>query len=152
MPQKKLVNIAVFCSGSGSNFQAIVEALKRGDIKAEIALMVCDNPQAYALQRAKKEKIQGLLVQRKDFQSKDAYEAEIIRSFANLVEKGFIYKDLKPVNWCAQCETALAEAEVEYNDHTSPSIYVRFKLLKPEKLKLTTYDWRKIWRRKRRSH
>jgi len=56
------------------------------------------------------------------------YEAEIMRSFANLVKKGFIYKALKPVNWCSQCETALAEAEVEYKDRVSPSIYVRFKL------------------------
>ena len=56
------------------------------------------------------------------------YEAEIMRSFASLVKKGFIYKALKPVNWCSQCETALAEAEVEYKDRVSPSIYVRFKL------------------------
>ncbi len=60
------------------------------------------------------------------------YEAEIVRSFGKLVEKGYIYKDLKPVNWCAACETALAEAEVEYEDKTSPSIYVKFKLTKYE--------------------
>ncbi|MDO8536448.1 MAG: isoleucine--tRNA ligase, partial [Candidatus Omnitrophota bacterium] len=59
--------------------------------------------------------------------SKD-YEAAIIRSFGKLVEKGYIYKDLKPVNWCTTCETALAEAEVEYEDKTSPSIYVKFEL------------------------
>ena len=63
--------------------------------------------------------------------SKD-YESAIIRSFGKLVEKGYIYKDLKPVNWCATCETALAEAEVEYEDKTSPSIYVKFKLTKNE--------------------
>ncbi|MFH0763758.1 MAG: isoleucine--tRNA ligase [Candidatus Omnitrophota bacterium] len=57
-----------------------------------------------------------------------SYEAEIIRSFGKLVEKGYIYKDLKPVNWCAACETALAEAEVEYEDKISPSIYVKFEL------------------------
>ena len=56
------------------------------------------------------------------------YEAEIVRSFGKLVEKDYIYKDLKPVNWCATCETALAEAEVEYEDKTSPSIYVAFRL------------------------
>ena len=56
------------------------------------------------------------------------YEAGIIRSFGKLVGMGYIYKDLKPVNWCARCETALAEAEVEYADKTSPSIYVRFKI------------------------
>ncbi len=56
-----------------------------------------------------------------------SYEAEIVRSFAKLVEKGYIYKDLKPVNWCSTCETALAEAEVEYENKTSPSIYVKFE-------------------------
>ena len=58
--------------------------------------------------------------------SKD-YEAEIVRSFGRLVEKGYIYKDLKPVNWCSTCETALAEAEIEYEEKSSPSIYVAFK-------------------------
>jgi len=60
------------------------------------------------------------------------YEAEIVRSFGRLVEKGYIYKGLKPVNWCASCETALAEAEVEYEDKTSPSIYVAFKVTNHE--------------------
>ena len=56
------------------------------------------------------------------------YEAGIIESFARLVEEGYIYKDLKPVNWCGVCETALAEAEVEYRDKKSSSIFVRFKV------------------------
>ena len=55
------------------------------------------------------------------------YEADILEALADLYEKGYIYKDLKPVNWCSSCETALAEAEVEYEDKTSPSIYVKFK-------------------------
>lgn len=59
-----------------------------------------------------------------------AYESHIIESFGMLVRGGFIYKGLKPVNWCFECETALAEAEVEYQEHTSPSIFVKFKLLK----------------------
>jgi isoleucyl-tRNA synthetase len=56
------------------------------------------------------------------------YEKSIIDSFGELVKKGYIYRGLKPVNWCYRCETALAEAEVEYEDHASPSVYVRFKL------------------------
>lgn len=56
-----------------------------------------------------------------------SFEAEQIRVFGEMFEKGYIYKGLKPVYWCADCETALAEAEVEYADHTSNSIYVRFK-------------------------
>ena len=57
--------------------------------------------------------------------SKD-YEADILYVLADLYEKGYVYKDLKPVNWCSSCETALAEAEVEYEDKVSPSIYVKF--------------------------
>ena len=54
------------------------------------------------------------------------YEAQIVREFGKFVERGGVYKGLKPVLWCTQDQTALAEAEVEYEDHTSPSIYVRF--------------------------
>ncbi|MFH1678082.1 MAG: isoleucine--tRNA ligase, partial [Candidatus Omnitrophota bacterium] len=56
------------------------------------------------------------------------YEEAILRSLAVLVREGYIYRGLKPVNWCFKCETALAEAEVEYNERTSPSIYVKFSL------------------------
>ena len=55
------------------------------------------------------------------------FEAEQIRVFGEMYKKGYIEKGMKPVYWCASCETALAEAEVEYADHTSTSIYVRFK-------------------------
>ncbi|UCF30099.1 MAG: isoleucine--tRNA ligase [bacterium] len=57
------------------------------------------------------------------------YEARITREFGAFVENGSVYRRKKPVYWCASCGTALAEAEVEYHDHTSPSIYVRFPLL-----------------------
>ena len=57
------------------------------------------------------------------------YEEAILRSLAKLVKKEYIYLGLKPVNWCFKCETALAEAEVEYQDHTSPSIYVKFQIV-----------------------
>ena len=55
------------------------------------------------------------------------FEAEQVRVFGDMYKKGYVEKGLKPVYWCASCETALAEAEVEYADHTSTSIYVRFK-------------------------
>ena len=55
------------------------------------------------------------------------FEAEQVRVFGEMYKKGYVEKGLKPVYWCASCETALAEAEVEYADHTSTSIYVRFK-------------------------
>ncbi len=55
-----------------------------------------------------------------------SYEAAILREFGKFVGKGGVYKELKPVLWCTTDRTALAEAEVEYEDHESPSIYVRF--------------------------
>jgi len=54
------------------------------------------------------------------------YEANIAREFGKFVKAGSIYRGLKPVHWCPTCKTALAEAEVEYADQPSPSIYVRF--------------------------
>ncbi len=56
------------------------------------------------------------------------YEAAIVREFAKIVAQGGVYKRKKPVLWCPQDQTALAEAEVEYEDHTSPSIYVKFQI------------------------
>ncbi|HET9195609.1 MAG TPA: isoleucine--tRNA ligase [Vicinamibacterales bacterium] len=56
------------------------------------------------------------------------YQADIARSLGKFVERGLVYKGKKPVHWCIHCRTALAEAEVEYDDHTSPSIYVEFPL------------------------
>lgn len=57
------------------------------------------------------------------------YEARQIRVFGEMARKGFIYRGLKPVYWCADCQTALAEAEVEYHDKTSHSIYVKFPVV-----------------------
>jgi len=59
------------------------------------------------------------------------YEAGILREFGRFVETGAVYKGTKPVYWCLTCRTALAEAEVEYADHTSPSIYVKFPFADP---------------------
>lgn len=66
-----------------------------------------------------------------------AFEGEELRQFAHLVRKGFVYQGLKPVYWCPDCQTALAEAEVEYDDHVSPSIFVRFPLDESSNEKLT---------------
>ncbi|MCM8791602.1 MAG: isoleucine--tRNA ligase [Candidatus Omnitrophica bacterium] len=74
------------------------------------------------------------------------YEREILMAFNKLVKRGYIYQGLKPVNWCMACETALAEAEVEYEDKTSPSLYIKFKIkdnFKPESFLViwTTTPW-----------
>ncbi len=67
------------------------------------------------------------------------YEESIINAFGTLVKKGYVYRGLKPVNWCFKCETALAEAEVEYEEYVSPSIYVKFKLEKNDVFKQEIY-------------
>jgi isoleucyl-tRNA synthetase len=59
------------------------------------------------------------------------YEAAIVEQFYAFFEKGAVYKGLRPVYWCIRDQTALAEAEVEYENHTSPSIYVRYRLTSP---------------------
>jgi isoleucyl-tRNA synthetase len=56
------------------------------------------------------------------------YQAAIARALGKCVERGLVYKGKKPVHWCIHCRTALAEAEVEYEEHHSPSIYVEFAL------------------------
>jgi isoleucyl-tRNA synthetase len=87
-------------------------------------------------------------IQRKDFQRLGVwadwqnpyltlhhqYEASQIRVFGAMANKGYIYKGLKPVYWCASCETALAEAEIEYEDHDSHSIFVKFRVTEPKDL------------------
>ena len=66
------------------------------------------------------------------------FEAEQVRVFGEMYKKGYIEKGLKPVYWCASCETALAEAEVEYADISSKSIYVRFKFDEESTKKINT--------------
>jgi len=58
-----------------------------------------------------------------------AYEGRQIKIFGTMAEKGYIYKGMRPVYWCADCETALAEAEIEYGMKTSDSIYVKFAVI-----------------------
>jgi isoleucyl-tRNA synthetase len=57
------------------------------------------------------------------------FEADQLRAFALIIKNGHLYKGYKPVHWCLNCRSALAEAEVEYEDKTSPSIYVRFPVV-----------------------
>jgi len=60
-----------------------------------------------------------------------AYETATARALCDFVERGAVYRGKKPIHWCLSCKTALAEAEVEYADETSPSVYVRFPLPDP---------------------
>ncbi len=67
------------------------------------------------------------------------YESKIVDCFGELARKGYIYRRLKPIYWCFTCQTALAEAEIEYRIKQSPSIYVKFPLIK-DKLPFPTQE------------
>ncbi len=73
------MNIAVFASGKGTNLQAIIDAVGRGEIKAKLALVVSDREDAYALVRAEKAGIKRLLVERKKMKDREDFEQEISR-------------------------------------------------------------------------
>lgn len=72
------MNIAIFASGRGTNFSAILRAVKKGIIKANLALLVCDNPKAKVLGKAKRAKIKIALVKKKDFSNPGDFEAKIV--------------------------------------------------------------------------
>ncbi|MCD5407264.1 MAG: isoleucine--tRNA ligase [Desulfotomaculum sp.] len=73
------------------------------------------------------------------------FEAKQIRVFGEMAKAGYIYKGLKPVYWCASCETALAEAEVEYQDKTSPAIYVKFPVKDSRGVLASDNNYMIIW-------
>jgi isoleucyl-tRNA synthetase len=73
------------------------------------------------------------------------YESKIIETFFRFLEKDFVYKGLKPVLWCMHDRTALAEAEVEYEMHTSPSVYVRYRLTSPPELIDAHLAGKRVW-------
>ena len=122
------------CHGLPIEFKVSQEMRKAGDTTADAATIrkACD---AYArkyidLQRTQFKRL-GVLG---DWENpyltlNKEYEADELRLFADIVEKGFVYRGKKPVYWSIPCRTALAEAEVEYNDHVSQSIYVKFPVV-----------------------
>jgi phosphoribosylglycinamide formyltransferase 1 len=73
------MNLAVFASGRGSNFSAIVKAVKQGKIKAKLVILVCDQPEAAVVKRAKAAKVPVVLVRREDFANRLDFEAAIIQ-------------------------------------------------------------------------
>ncbi|MBY0122239.1 phosphoribosylglycinamide formyltransferase [Bacillus sp. S/N-304-OC-R1] len=72
-------NIAVFASGSGTNFQAIADAAKKGNLHANIKLVVCDKPDAFCVERAERENIPCFTFSPKEFAGKEEYEKEILQ-------------------------------------------------------------------------
>jgi phosphoribosylglycinamide formyltransferase-1 len=74
------VNIAVLCSGSGTNLQAIIDSVKSGYIPAKIAFVVSDNKDAFALKRAQEAGIETLILNKKDFKTREDFDKEIIKN------------------------------------------------------------------------
>ncbi len=96
--------------------------------KAEIRRLCKEYAEKYiAVQRGEFKRLGVLGDWEKPYRTLDHhYEAQEIRELGKFIACGTLYRQKKPVYWCASCATALAEAEVEYEDHTSPSIYVKF--------------------------
>ena len=99
------MNIAVFVSGNGTNLQAIVDAVKKGEINAKICLVVSDNKKAYALVRAKNAGIETFVLEAKGFETRDVYDKMIMKElekrniglivlagFMRLLSEGFVKK------------------------------------------------------------
>lgn len=76
-------NIAIFASGSGSNFQAIVDAVQAKQLSANLSLLVCDQPGAYVIERAREAEISTFVFNAKDYPNKEAYEEEIVLLLKN---------------------------------------------------------------------
>ena len=122
------------CHGLPIEFKVSQDMRKAGDTSADAA-SIRKTCEAYArkyidIQRAQFKRL-GVLG---DWENpyltlNKEYEAEELRLFADIVGKGFVYRGKKPVYWSIPCRTALAEAEVEYKDHVSPSIYVKFPVI-----------------------
>jgi isoleucyl-tRNA synthetase len=137
------------CHGLPIEFKVTQEMRKAGDTSADPAAIrtACE---AYArkyidIQRAQFKRLGVLGDWENPYLTLDKkYEADELRLFADIVEKGFVYRGKKPVYWSIPCRTALAEAEVEYQDHVSQSCYVKFPVVGHENtfiLIWTTTPW-----------
>jgi len=137
------------CHGLPIEFKVSQEMRQAGDTSAQPATIrkACE---AYArkyidVQRAQFIRLGVLGAWDQPYLTLDKeYEADELRLFADLVEKGFVYRGKKPVYWSIPCHTALAEAEVEYRDHVSQSIYVKFPVVGQDGLSIviwTTTPW-----------
>jgi isoleucyl-tRNA synthetase len=104
---------------------------KKSDLSVETFRRICREHAEKALKSQTRDfKRLGILGEWDDpyLTMSNHYEAETARMFARFVERGYVYKGARPVYWCIKDQTALAEAEVEYHQHTSPSVYVKFPL------------------------
>jgi isoleucyl-tRNA synthetase len=122
------------CHGLPIEFKVTQEMRKAGNPSADPAMIrkACEaNARQYIdLQRAQFKRLGVLGDWENPYLTLDkAYEADELRLFADIVDKGFVYRGKKPVYWSIPCRTALAEAEVEYQDHVSQSVLVKFPVV-----------------------
>ncbi|MSU20959.1 MAG: isoleucine--tRNA ligase [Pedosphaera sp.] len=122
------------CHGLPIEFKVTQEMRKAGDMNAD-PVTIRKACEAYAhkyidIQRTQFKRLGVLGDWENPYLTLDKrYEAAELRLFADIVEKGFVYRGKKPVYWSIPCRTALAEAEVEYKDHVSRSVFVKFPVV-----------------------
>lgn len=116
------MNIAVFASGNGSNYEAIAKAINARKIKANLAVLICDKPKAYVIERAKKYNTPTHIIKLKDFKNKEEYEKKIVEI-------------LKPLNidliclagYMKICDKTLLEAYPNKIINIHPALLPAFK-------------------------
>jgi len=77
------MNLAVFASGNGSNFEAIIKEIKKGKLKVNLIILVCDQPEAFVIKRAIRLKVRTVIIDRRDFKSKADFESAILERLKN---------------------------------------------------------------------
>ena len=126
------------CHGLPIETQLLKDIRKSGESEIRDIIEFRNKCKEYALkyvdlQRAEFKKLGIFAEWDKPYLTIDhTYEAKIIELFGLLAEKGYIYRGLKPIHWCPTDQTALAEAELEYEEDRSPSIYVKFQITNPK--------------------
>ena len=119
-----------------------LQANKQPTTTSELRKLCDDFSEGWIARQTGQFKRLGVLADwRHEYKTKaPAFEADILRTFAAFIEKGLVYRSKKPVYWSIPFETALAEAEIEYQDHVSPSIWVKFAVPAAEAKKFGLLD------------
>jgi len=127
------------CHGMPIEHQVTRTMREENDPALEDVLEVRRRCRSYAerflgIQREEFQRLGGMGTWDKPYKTiSTVYETAVLQTFLDLVQRGYIYNGLRAIHWCASCKTALAEAELEYHDRTSPWIYVRFPLVGDDK-------------------
>ena len=137
------------CHGLPIEYKVSKEFQKKKQIPSTLEIRTsCDafSEKYIAIQKEEFERLGIFADWAKEYKTKNpTYEASILETFAHFVEKGLVYRSKKPIYWSIPCQTALAEAEIEYQEHQSTAVYVRFPIQNPSDFGLPENSFVIIW-------